>query len=76
MAIAGELVEARRAPDVGADAPVRFQQVGRGKHLEQDRAEPSSCTRFFLLRALPVERSGYIPLMMPSSAPSGIAGWR
>src|SRR5262245_8998295 len=37
-AVATQLGEARRAPDVGCDLPVLAQELGGGDHLAQDRA--------------------------------------
>ena len=36
--VAAQLGKAGRAPDVGGDAPVGFEQIGRGKHFAQDGA--------------------------------------
>ena len=38
LGLAAQLVEAGRAPDVGGDAPVLFQQFGGGHDLAQDGA--------------------------------------
>ena len=37
-AVAAQLVEAGRAPEIGGDFPVIAQQIGGGDHLAQDRA--------------------------------------
>src|SRR5574343_1742510 len=38
LAIAGQFIEARAAPEVGLDAPVVLQQVGGGDHFAEDGA--------------------------------------
>src|SRR5690606_15971478 len=38
QAVAAQFVETRAAPDVGGDAPVCFQQIGRGDDFAEDRA--------------------------------------
>ena len=51
-AVAAQLVEAGRAPDVGGDAEVRLEQLGGRDHLAQDRARAHQLHAQALLRRL------------------------
>ena len=75
--VAAELGEAGHAPDVRGHAPIVAQQVGGGDHLAQDGAAAQELhARPRLPRPLAFSPAcnRYMPLTMPSSAPSGIAG--
>ena len=77
--LAPQFGEAGHAPDVRRDAPVLRQQVGRRDDLPQDRAaaqqlHPPCCLRPWLPSLFCPSRNRYMPLRMPASAPSGMAG--
>jgi hypothetical protein len=71
LAVAGQFVEARAAPDVGFDAPVVLEQVGGGDDFAEDGA---GAQQLDAQAASPPFLKAYMPLMMSASAPTGISG--
>src|SRR6516162_5218057 len=50
--VTSEFVETRRAPDIGDDAKIRFEQVTGGDDLAQDRPRTHELHAKFFLRSL------------------------
>ena len=75
QAVAAQLVEAGDAPDVRSHAEILLQQLRGGDRFAQDRAaaEQLHLRRVLAELALP-SLNRYMPLMMPASAPFGMAG--